>query len=251
MKPRSEWNTWVGALVGAVPPVMGWTAAGGSPLDPEALWLASSLFLWQFPHFFALSWMHRVDYERGGFQMVPVNDPTGDRTAQLITRYTWYMSTLPFIATLTEITNSMFAIEGLVLNAYALKVAHNFDKDRTNANARKVFLTSLWYLPCLLTLFILHSKTWRDEETTTEATNKGVGAMIQDYINLVCNTGRSVCVHEQIVNNNLTEDLAGGARTTHPACPISMGKDTVSSAKETAKDLTVNSSKGVVSLEEK
>ena len=75
--------------------------------------------------------------------------------------------------------------------------------------------------------------------------------MIQDYINLVCNTGRSVCVHEQIVNNNLTEDLAGGAKTTHPACPISMGKDTVSSAKETAKDLTVNSSKGVVSLEEK
>jgi len=58
-KRSTEWNTWVGAIVGAIPPVMGWTASGGSLLDPECLFLGSSLFLWQFPHFFALSWMHR------------------------------------------------------------------------------------------------------------------------------------------------------------------------------------------------
>ncbi|EJK43897.1 hypothetical protein THAOC_37615 [Thalassiosira oceanica] len=77
LKPRSEANTWVGAVVGAVPPVMGWTAAGGSALDAEALLLGSTLFLWQFPHFFALNWMYRADYKRGGFEMVGVNDSTG------------------------------------------------------------------------------------------------------------------------------------------------------------------------------
>ncbi len=71
LKPRSEWNTWVGAIVGAVPPVMGYTAAtnGLGLFDLEAALLGSTLFLWQFPHFFALSWMHRVDYARGGFQV--------------------------------------------------------------------------------------------------------------------------------------------------------------------------------------
>jgi len=71
MKPRSEWNTWVGAIVGAIPPVMGYTAAtnGTGLFDVEAALLGGTLFLWQFPHFFALSWMHRVDYARGGFQV--------------------------------------------------------------------------------------------------------------------------------------------------------------------------------------
>jgi protoheme IX farnesyltransferase len=71
LKPRSEWNTWVGAIVGAIPPVMGYTAAtkGLGLFDIEAALLGGTLFLWQFPHFFALSWMHRVDYARGGFQV--------------------------------------------------------------------------------------------------------------------------------------------------------------------------------------
>ncbi|EED91714.1 predicted protein, partial [Thalassiosira pseudonana CCMP1335] len=156
LKPRSEWNTWVGAVVGAIPPVMGWTAAGGSPLDAEAILLGSTLFLWQFPHFFALNWMYRTDYKRGGFAMVAVNDPSGDRTASLIKRYGVYLASLPFLSTAMEVTSPMFAVEGIILNAYALHVANNFDKERSNANARKVFLTSLWYLPCVMMLFLLH-----------------------------------------------------------------------------------------------
>ena len=71
LKPRSEWNTWVGAIVGAIPPIMGYTAAtnGNGLFDVEAALLGGTLFLWQFPHFFALSWMHRIDYARGGFQV--------------------------------------------------------------------------------------------------------------------------------------------------------------------------------------
>lgn len=69
LKPRSEWNTWVGAIVGAIPPVMGYTAAtnGLGLLDLESAMVGSALLLWQFPHFFALSWMHRVDYARSVF----------------------------------------------------------------------------------------------------------------------------------------------------------------------------------------
>ena len=70
----------LGALVGAIPPLMGYAAAtGGDIAGGTPIALASLLFLWQFPHFFALSWLHREDYARGGFQMVAVNDPTGSR----------------------------------------------------------------------------------------------------------------------------------------------------------------------------
>ncbi len=133
-KTRSEVNTWVGAVVGAVPPMMGWAAATNCSVEalltyvrtdrstdqsrqqaskqarpalahslthslthsrahptpktstPEPLLLAAGLFLWQFPHFFALSWVHRRDYARGGFAMVPCADPSGVRTADLILR---------------------------------------------------------------------------------------------------------------------------------------------------------------------
>lgn len=82
-KTRSEINTWIGAVVGAVPPLMGWAAAtectslAALLSTPDAMLLAGALFLWQFPHFFALSWVHRKDYARGGFKMVPCADPGG------------------------------------------------------------------------------------------------------------------------------------------------------------------------------
>ena len=69
-KTRSELNTWVGSVVGAVPPLMGWTAATGAATAVEPLLLATYLFVWQFPHFFSLAWLHREDYARGGFAMV-------------------------------------------------------------------------------------------------------------------------------------------------------------------------------------
>ena len=219
MKPRSEANTWVGAVVGAIPPVMGWTAAGGSMIDPEAILLGGTLFLWQFPHFFALSWMHRVDYARGGFQMVPCNDnPAGDRTAALINRYTWYLSSIPLISTALGVTNSMFAVEGLVLNAYALYVAKNFDKERSNGNARKVFLTSLWYLPCLMTLFILHSKHWR-EDVTEEEVRIDLHAYIQKKINQIRLKGRELCIHESAV-----------VKEREDKCPVTISRETTAHA---------------------
>ena len=160
-KRYTEWNTWIGALVGAVPPLMGWSAATGGDLSSaEPMILASILFLWQFPHFFALSWMHREDYSRGQFQMVSCNDPAGTRTSRVILEYSTYLAALPIMTSISGHTSYMFAFEGLCMNAYLLYLCSKFHRDRTNANARRVFLCSLWYLPLLLTCFIFHSSVW-------------------------------------------------------------------------------------------
>jgi protoheme IX farnesyltransferase len=214
MKPRTIYNTWVGAIVGAIPPVMGWTAAtGGSLLDVEALLLGSTLFIWQMPHFFALSYMHRIDYQRGGFAMVPCLEQDGEKTANLITRYTWYMSTLPFVATFADVTNSMFALEGIALNSYALYVAYKFHGDRTNANARKVFLTSLWYLPTFMMLFLLHSKVWDEDKEKDDIVSK----FLSDHIHWARNKGRELCIHETATAETPQDDKV------KVLCPVTIG----------------------------
>lgn len=217
-KPRSVLNTWVGAVVGAIPPIMGWSAAtGGNILDVEALLLGTTLYLWQMPHFFALSYMHRIDYGRGGFKMVPVLEPNGERTAQLIVRYAWYLSTVPVVSTLTGVTSSMFALEGFVLNGYALYVAHQFQQDRTNAKARKVFLTSLWYLPSFLVLFLLHSKTWDQKNSEDNVLRE----IITKYLQQVREQGKKLCLHETAVLKAEDSGTAG-----EKACPVTMASKT-------------------------
>ena len=227
LKPRSEINTWVGAVVGAIPPVMGWTAAGGSILDPEAVLLGSTLFLWQFPHFFALNWMYRTDYKRGGFAMVAVNDPNGDRTASLIKRYGVYLASLPFLSTALEVTSPMFAVEGILLNGYALHVASKFDKERSNSNARKVFLTSLWYLPCVMMLFLLHSRRWH-EEVTNDEKEKTILDSVQTLMTKIQAKGKELCMHEALVSKEVEVSIGEGENKTAidgSKCPISITKN--------------------------
>lgn len=176
-KPHSEINTWIGSLVGAIPPVMGWAAAtGGAVLAAEPMALAGILFLWQFPHFFSLSWLHREDYSRGSFQMVAVNDPQGNRSADLILEYSLYLSALPIATSAAGMTSCMFAVEGTMVNLYLLYLARKFQQEQTNANARKIFLCSLWYLPVLLATFVFHSRTWNtiDEEDLDEVSRQKI-----------------------------------------------------------------------------
>jgi protoheme IX farnesyltransferase len=241
LKPKSEINTWVGAIVGAIPPVMGWTAAGGSILDPEAILLGSTLFLWQFPHFFALNWMYRTDYKRGGFSMVAVNDPNGDRTASLIKRYGLYLASLPILSTALEVTSPMFAVEGILLNGYALHVASKFDKERSNGNARKVFLTSLWYLPCVMMLFLLHSRRWHEEEAVTndekeakhDSDRGDILDSVQALITRVQAKGKELCMHEALASKELEVWMGKGENKTSldgTKCPISLSKNAAEKA---------------------
>ncbi|CAJ1906543.1 unnamed protein product [Cylindrotheca closterium] len=239
MKPRSIYNTWVGAVVGAIPPVMGWTAAtGGSLLDLDAMILGTTLYLWQMPHFFALSYMHRVDYKRGGFAMLPVLESDGERTSQVILRYAAYLSTVPLIATACDVTSSMFALEGIALNSYALYVANNFRQERTNANARKVFLTSLWYLPTWLVLFLIHSKVW-DEEKDRDVVRDKLSAAIH----AVREQGKQACIHEHVVANN-------SSASGEEACPVTLSKNITKGVIAGAATSTVQTVQGAGSKKE-
>ncbi len=230
MKPRSVYNTWVGAVVGAIPPVMGWTAAtSGALLDLDALILGLTLYYWQLPHFFALSYMYRVDYERGGFCMLSSHEVDGERTSAAIFRNAAYLSAIPFVSTVAGVTSSMFALEGIALNSYAIYVAHKFRQERTNANARKVFLTSLWYLPSWLVLFLLHSKVW-DEDHDRDVLRDA----ISDVVHSVREEGRKLCLHERV----LEQRAESNAETV--ACPVKQAPSMIQSAASSALESEAN-----------
>ena len=145
--------------------------------------------------------------------MLPVLESDGDKTSQVVLRYAMYLSLVPLAATYMQVTSTMFALEGLVLNAYALHVAHKFRRERTNANARKVFLTSLWYLPSWLILFLLHSKVW-DEDHDRDVLRDA----ISDTVHKIRDTGRQICIHEQVVAKNSVPAEAN--------CPITISRKT-------------------------
>ena len=181
LKTRSEWNTAVGALVGAIPPVMGWVAATGSSLlTPEPMLLALALFWWQFPHFYSLAWTHRKDYARGGFAMVPVLDTdNGKRTAWYALRSSISLAGLPFAAAALGVTSPMFAVEGAVLNGYLLHLSSRFYRSPNDATARALFRCSLWYLPVLLVLMVFHSMHWAVAEEE-EGNGSGGSSLVLD-----------------------------------------------------------------------
>ncbi len=110
-------NTWVGAVVGAIPPLMGWAAANGGTLEPGAWLLAGVLFSWQMPHFMALAWMCKEDYLRGGFRMLSMKDPTGRRTAMVGARHCLLLLPAGMAAAALQVTSPWFAGEAAALAA--------------------------------------------------------------------------------------------------------------------------------------
>ena len=205
---------------------MGWTAAtSGNLLDLDAIILGSTLYYWQLPHFFALNYMYRVDYERGGFCMLSSHEVDGERTSAVILRNAAYLSAIPFLSTAAGVTSSMFALEGIALNSYALWVAYRFRQERTNTNARKVFLTSLWYLPSWLVLFLLHSKVW-DEDHDQDVLRDAVS----DVVHRVRDEGRKICLHEQVLLDHSTTDAVANAN----ACPVTLTKKAPAMIQSTA-----------------
>lgn len=115
MKRFSILNTWVGSIVGSIPPLMGWAGCAGT-LDSGAWIMAGILYAWQFPHFNALSWNLRPDYSRAGYRMMAVTNPGLCRRTAL--RYTVGISALSLISPYFDVTNQWFALETLPLNAY-------------------------------------------------------------------------------------------------------------------------------------
>ncbi|KTG46163.1 hypothetical protein cypCar_00014620, partial [Cyprinus carpio] len=155
LKRLSIANTWVGAVVGAIPPVMGWTAATGS-LDPGALLLGAFLFSWQFPHFNALSWNLREDYSRGGYRMMSVTHPSLCKRVAL--RHSVGLIGLSALGPVLDVTTWTFPLVSLPINLYISYLAFRFYHNGDRQNARKLFFCSLWHLPMLLLLALTCKK---------------------------------------------------------------------------------------------
>jgi heme o synthase len=159
MKRWSSLNTLVGAIPGALPPLMGWTAVQGS-LGLGGLVLAALLFFWQMPHFLALAWMYRQDYAQGGFKMLSVTDPTGEalfRQAVLQTLILVLVSLFPYFF---GIAGTWYLMSALIGGGYFLLAAFALSRRRTREAARTLFFVSLAYLPAVL-LVLAFDRTLR------------------------------------------------------------------------------------------
>lgn len=154
LKRISTANTLVGAIPGALPPMIGWAAASGR-LDPGAWSLFAILFLWQMPHFFAIAWMYREDYARAGFQMVSREDETGTRSASQSVLFCILLLLVSGIPAFLGVVNSAYLLAELALNGLFIFVAMRFLRTQTVTDARKLFLTSIIYLPLLLVALVL------------------------------------------------------------------------------------------------
>ncbi|KAM7381302.1 hypothetical protein PAMA_012244 [Pampus argenteus] len=163
LKRLSITNTWVGAVVGAIPPVMGWTAATGC-LEPGALLLGGFLYSWQFPHFNALSWNLKEDYSRGGYRMMSVTHPSMCQRVAL--RHSAGLIGLATLAPVLDVTTWTFPIISLPVNLYITYLAFRFYRKGDRSSARKLFFCSLWHLPMLLLLALTCKKPRRDQEDT-------------------------------------------------------------------------------------
>lgn len=162
MKRVSIINTWLGAIVGGVPPLMGWAACMGQ-LDPGAWLLAGFLYAWQFPHFNSLSWNLRGEYSRGGYRMMATSNPALCRRVAL--RYSIGMIVLSTLAPVVDLTTWTFAVDSLPVNLAMTWLAWRFYRKADAESARNLFKFSLLHLPLLILLLLVTKKKIYEEET--------------------------------------------------------------------------------------
>ncbi len=157
LKKITSLNTLVGAVPGALPPLMGWTAATGE-LGAGGWALFTLLFFWQMPHFMAIAWIYREDYARGGFRMLPVIDPTGSRTGSTAIRHTLALLAFSLAPVALGLAGRWYAGAAVVLGAAFLFFAIRFAIRLHRESARSLFLASIVYLPLVLG-FLVADKT--------------------------------------------------------------------------------------------
>jgi protoheme IX farnesyltransferase len=154
LKLVSTFNTALGAVPGALPPMIGWAAARGT-LDAGAWMLFAILFFWQLPHFFAIAWMYRDDYARAGFQMISNDDQTGERSASQSVFFCMILFVIAALPAFIRMATVFYLLAELILSAVFVAVAMRFLKTRTRSDARRLFITSIIYLPLLLGALVL------------------------------------------------------------------------------------------------
>jgi len=151
---RVTWlNTIVGAVPGALPPLIGWAAASGG-LSAEGWVLFAIVFFWQMPHFFAIAWIYRDDYKAGGFEMLPAVDPEGASTGRLSVFHTMTLVPIALMPTILGLSGPVYFVSALVLGLAYLGFAIRFSLRKTSRNAWWLFAASVAYLPLLLGVMV-------------------------------------------------------------------------------------------------
>jgi len=171
LKKQSPTNTLVGAVSGALPPLIGWVGAAGQLpgkeayfrwnllMEPGAIYLFALLFLWQLPHFLAINWMYRDEYRRGGFVMLANDDELGVRTSKHALAYSVATLLLMFYPVIMGLVVTwIFLPLALAVAGWLCKLALDFQKNPERATARKLFFCTLMYLPCI---FIISALAWK------------------------------------------------------------------------------------------
>jgi heme o synthase len=153
LKRRTSFATVIGAIPGALPAVIGWAAAAGS-LSQGAWVLFGIVFLWQLPHFLAIAWMYREDYARAGFLMLPVIEPDGRSTGRQTVVYTAALLPVALAPTLLGMSGVVYFAGALILTLIFLGMSLRFATTRAVRDARRLFFTSIAYLPLLWILMI-------------------------------------------------------------------------------------------------
>ena len=154
LKMKSPICTTIGAIPGAIPPLIGWAAAKGS-LDFHALVLFAILFAWQFPHFLAISWIYKDDYKRAGFAMSSSTDPDGRRTGRRILAFTIVLLVLSVVPATAGLTGMFYLLGAVLLGSAFVWFGFEAALVGTATSARRVLTASLAYLPLLLILMVV------------------------------------------------------------------------------------------------
>jgi heme o synthase len=153
LKKRTIWATFIGAIPGAIPPMIGWTAATGK-LDTGAWLLFAILFFWQFPHFHAISWMYREDYARAGILMLPVVDKDGTRTFRQIILYASALVAVSLLPAVMGFAGVLYFFGALVTCLASLQVCLWAANAKTNVRAKWLMHATVLHIPILLGLMM-------------------------------------------------------------------------------------------------
>lgn len=154
LKRRSAGATLIGAIPGALPPLIGWSAAEGG-LSAGGWTLFAIVFLWQIPHFMAIAWMYRDDYGKAGFPLLPVVEPDGRRTGRQAVLYAAALVPVSLLPTVLGISGIAYFWIALALGGALLGLAVRFAATRSDNSARALFYGSITYLPLLWAVLIL------------------------------------------------------------------------------------------------
>ncbi|KAG7028706.1 Protoheme IX farnesyltransferase, mitochondrial, partial [Cucurbita argyrosperma subsp. argyrosperma] len=172
-------NTWVGAIVGAIPPLLGWAAASGQ-ISLNAMILPAALYFWQIPHFMALAYLCRDDYAAGGYKMYSLADATGQRTAAVALRNCLYLIPLGYLAYDWGITSGWFCLESSILTLAITATAFSFYRHCTMQKARRMFHASLLYLPVFMSGLLFHRLSDNEQTMKEDSSKRMLDDLVQE-----------------------------------------------------------------------